>query len=182
MATTPDIYGRLAAELKVYTGHEMTARDFALLIEKMFPGRSGILYGCGLNIKDSSSNIVHVANGWLTIRGRVVEVNEGDITITLPTESKTFYIYAAVRLSDANNLACIEVSDQFMSDTATFNQSGTGTAYFKMATITAQSNGLSNLKIVAETIPDQPTIRTGTSAPTSSTPGKDGDIYIQYTA
>lgn len=169
----------LNAELKVGTGRELTARDFAILIEKIFPGESGILYGCGISVKDA--NTIHINEGWLAIRGRLIHVIAGDIIVELPTSTKTKYVYAACQLGNVENPARIIVGDTRQdSGTVSFNESS-GSAYMTLSKVTAAPTGLSNdITSLVTVIPSQPCIRTGTDAPMSSTPGREGDIYIQY--
>lgn len=166
-------------EIKVFTGHEMTSQDFAILIETMFPGRSGIIYGCNISVSDARSGLLHISAGWAIVRGRLVYINAGDLQISLPTSTQTKYIVLKISLSSTDKPAVVEAVDTVETDTKDFNQSA-GTARLVLASITAQNTGLvaSSLETL-KAIPSSPTIRTGTAAPDNNV-GVDGDIYIQY--
>ena len=135
------------AELKVYPSKEITAQDFAIMMEHITPDISGILYGCTATISNAST--IHVEAGWCIVRGRLVKIDAGDITVTLPSSgSQTKYLVLTVALGNASSPAVVSVEDSVPSDSANFNVTS-GTAYLQMASFAVTSSGASGISTSA---------------------------------
>lgn len=171
------------AKIKVYTGTEMTAQDFAMLIEKVTPTKSGILYGCGVTKKNSTN--LHISSGWCIVRGRIVRIDEGDIPVQLPgSGSITRYLVLTVDLANGANPATVTVEASVGTDTTNFNVLS-GQAYLSLAKLNISSGAI-------ETITDMPVAISGASGDfarytistntwSSGTTTVDGIAYYTYT-
>lgn len=134
----------VSAELKVYPAAEITAQDFAIMMEHITPDISGVLYGCGVTIQDS--NTIHVNAGWALVRGRLVKINEGTLDVTLPSSgSGTRYVILTVNLDNNTSPTSVSIMDSVPSDTTNFNVVS-GSAYLELASFTVSSTRASSMK------------------------------------
>lgn len=168
----------MAVNIKVFPGAELTDQEFALILSRLTPGQSGVIYGARASILETAANTVQFTAGWVLVRGRLITMDKTNVSVPLPTSGSVDYIIALkVSLSNEDNPVEIIVTEKLIADTSTFNVTK-GTAYYPLATVTASTKGLSNVKSTYQ-MSRRPYIRTGTSTPSDST-GEDGDIYIQY--
>lgn len=161
--------------LTVFTGSEITAQDFAVLIEQITPTKTGIIYGCTSTIKNSTT--IHMSAGWAIVRGRLIRVDDGDISVPLLSSgSATRYLVFKVDLANNDTPVVYSIVDTVPSDSSDFNPR-LGVAYMQLASFTVSNRAVTNL-VTSVAMPNQPTIRSGTDAPSNSL-GVDGDIYIK---
>lgn len=170
----------MAMNILVYPDAEMTAQDFAILIEALTPSGSGILYGVRSSIKSGSNNIVRVTPGWVTVRGRLIKVDEAtDVTVPLATSgTKDYTIVMKVSLSAEGQVVELEAVTSIIADTPAFNETD-GVARFPIAFVSVSTSKITSVTS-HRLLSKQPTIRTGTTAPVNGDDSVDGDIYIQY--
>lgn len=124
----------IISTIKVFQDAEMTAQDFALTMEKITPKTSGIIYGCTPTMKNSTT--VHVSSGWVVLRGRIVRIEEGDATVSLPSSGTiTRYLVAKVDLANVDEPSSVTVAASVGTDSNNFNIVS-GQAYLSLGTIT----------------------------------------------
>lgn len=139
------------AAVKIFPRIQTTSQEFALLIEKCMTASSGVLYGCELTA--SSATELAVNSGWVLVRGRIVRVEEGVITVSAQdvieregsyyassTEAHTATSYIAVRVDlmneDSPGAVVSDLAEGDMVDTPDFNvpTGSTSIAYCILAT------------------------------------------------
>lgn len=127
----------------VYPGEEMTAQDFAMLIERVTPEVSGVLYGCTPTRQDSST--LHISAGWAVVRGRLVKITAGNIAVTLPSSgSGTRYIVLKVDLANDVTPTEIDIETYVPSDLPDFNVDALQ-AYLSLGSFTVSTSGISGI-------------------------------------
>lgn len=123
-------------DLLTYPEHSLSPQDFAIMLERATIIKTGILYGC--TTTKASSNTVNVSAGWVAVRGRLVKLDSGTLTFSLPASGTVIY-YALVKVDLANTEApcSVYISTGMPADeTSDFNYSN-GVAYCQLAKITA---------------------------------------------
>ena len=131
--------------IKVFQDASMSDQDFAILAETLTPSYSGILYGCDPTI--SNATTLHVAQGWVMVRGRLITITEGDMTVSLPTSAtETKYLLLTVDLANAATPVTLTLADSIPTDSSNFNET-TGIAYLSIATVVIGSGGISSAVI-----------------------------------
>lgn len=141
-----------SVQLRVYPAAQMSAQDFALLLEKTTSKTTGVLHGC--TVTTSATNSVNVTNGWAIIRGRIVRVNAGTVPVTNWPASGTVTRYLVIKVDLANSGAPVTISTNLTSvpsDYDNFNVVN-GIAYLTLASITVGVNGVTGVTQVFETV------------------------------
>lgn len=172
----------IISNIKVYTGAEMTAQDFAILMEKVAPTTSGVLYGCTVSIKNSST--LHITTGWCLLKGRVVRIEEGDLTATLPGSGTiTRYLVLTVDLANSSAPATVTLEASVGTDTTNFNIQS-GQAYLSLGKITMGTSGISSVDETPVAISggngEFTKYTISTSSWSSGTTTIDGTAYYTY--
>lgn len=75
-----------SAEIKIFPRTKIESKEFALLLEKCMTAVSGVLYG--VDVAAISNGEVSISEGWVLIRGRMVHITAGNISL-LPPETST---------------------------------------------------------------------------------------------
>lgn len=173
----------IQSDIRVFPGTMLRSQDFAILAEKITPHTSGILYGCTPTIK--STSIIHVTAGWIIIRGRIIRVEDGDLSATLPTSgTSTMYLVVTVDLSNADAPCTIDLASSVGTDSANFNVVS-GKAYLSLGKVTIASTGLSSITSIPSVIPSTAAgsatnFTISTSGWSSATTTVDGTAYYIY--
>lgn len=132
----------ITGRLTTYPGAYLSEKDFAILIDSLSYPQSGIIFGCGVTV---SGTTVTIGDGWISIRGRVIQVTNGTIDVPLVTSgTATSYIVAKLAIygSDASDgKVSFFLADSVAYDTGNFNYSG-GNAYLRLATLTITPTGI----------------------------------------
>ena len=126
----------VGSDLLTYPEHSLSPQDFSIMLERATIIKTGILYGTSTT--KASSNTVNVSDGWVAVRGRLVKIESGSLTFSLPASGEVIY-YALVKVDLSNtDLPCtVYISNGMPSDeTPDFNYSN-GVAYCQLAKITA---------------------------------------------
>ena len=167
----------IPANLKVFPAKQLKANEFALLFERAAPlsGGSGVLYGCVPS--RVSASVLGITSGFVVVRGRLVYIEGGQASVSLPSTDTRMWITVQIDLDNNQNPASLVLipHSEWVSDTGN-NISDTGILKKDIGYIDATSedigtpvfNGVQTRRIY-----------TGTNAP-SPTAGLDGDIYFQY--
>lgn len=133
------------ATIKVYPSAELTAQDFAMLINSLTPEDDGRLYGCTIKANGTS---ISLTGGWCVLHGRLVRVktNNDVLDVTKPT-SGTRTRYAVLSINLVNGNVALSVRSSVPEDTANFN-TATGDsimAYLSLAELTIGPNGVTKV-------------------------------------
>ena len=125
----------VASTLLTFPGANFTPQDFAIMLERVSIIKTGILNGC--RVTSLSNNTVSVSEGWAAVRGRVVKVEQGNLSFELPASgSKTYYVILKIDLSNTATPSTIYITDTAPSDEdEDFNYRADGKAYCCLATI-----------------------------------------------
>lgn len=130
-------------DILVYSAKELTAQDFAILTEHITPQSSGVLQGCTVTAKGSST--IHVSSGWCVVRGRLIRVEEGDIEVTIPSSgTSTQFVVVCVDLSNDSMPCELYISPYVPDDSTDFNVSF-GQAYLKIAGFILTTSGITTV-------------------------------------
>ena len=120
--------------LTIYPEAEMTHQDFAITLERVSKIKSGIVSGCSVSVNGTNSLVV--SHGWLIVRGRIIRVNDGSLTVPLISSgTKSSYLAATVDLSNSDAPSVISILDTVPADDADFNENN-GRAYLVIANLT----------------------------------------------
>lgn len=162
--------------IRVYPGAEMTAQDFAVLIEQLTTQDNGVLVGCVVSLKTGTT--LHVTPGWAVLHGRIVRIEGGDISVPLSTTSNlTKYLVLKVDLENTGVPSTVDIYDSVGIDSADFNTNDRGSAYLELAHFTVGTTAVSGV-VNKDRINKTSAVRYGTGDPSNSV-GRDGDIYIK---
>lgn len=174
----------IVSDIRVYPGTMLKSQDFAILAEKITPTVSGVLYGCTPTIK--SSSVVHLSAGWVILRGRIIRVEDGDISAILPTSgTSTKYLVVKVDLSNSDSPCTITLEDSVGSDSSNFNVVN-GTAYLSLGRLTISSSAVAAIDSIPTAMPTSASgastsFTISTSNWSSSTSTVNGTAYYTYT-
>lgn len=131
----------ISGNIKVYSGHELTAQDFAILMEYTTPEVDGRLRGCAIT---PSGTTVNLSSGWCVLHGRLVRVNGGNsITVTKPSSGTTKrHIVLTIDLVDGS--VQLNARASVPDDTEDFNiASGNHVyAHLDLGTVTIGTSGI----------------------------------------
>lgn len=139
--------------LKTWAGSNISAMNDAIVRETTIP-MNGILKGC--DITYSSGNIIHIAAGYGIIKGRLFEIFESDLQVTLPiTGSLPGRIYIRMDLSNIENPIEIKTfvgenfPDLVQDDDANYTN---GIYEIEIATFTAGTVAITDIKFTGTNI------------------------------
>ena len=141
----------MAINLITWAEQTVTPKSDAI-IQDACAGRSGILYGCGVT---ASGNALTVSAGYGVIKGRLFEVSQTAVTVTLPS-SGTQAGTLLVRLDLANTAEPIEIAVETGSYTPTQDEDAnfdSGIYEIVLATFSIASSGISDLEIAESKMP-----------------------------
>ena len=136
----------VATSLLTYPEATFTPQDFSIMLDRVSVIKTGILYGCQVEQVELTNNTVKVPEGWVTVRGRLVKVEEGTLSFALPASGEvTKYVLIAVDLSNTTTPVVCDIYTEVPDDeTADFNFEN-GCAYCVLATIVASPTGITTL-------------------------------------
>lgn len=161
----------LAPYCAVYPDKEMTAQDFALLIEKMSVAKCRILQGCAITV---SSNLLHVAAGWMLLYGRILRVTAGNVSLDSSTSGTngTKYLLAEINIPNSTLPARIYISNKDAKGNDNVNveeatSDGQGIAQWRLASFNWNGSTITNLKVAAVAQEETDIISQYTSGATS---------------
>lgn len=128
---------------------EITAQDFALMIERMSIDKRRVLYGCDVTLA-SSNTALHISPGWILLYGRLIRVLEGTIDVApIATSLGTITRYLIVEVNPYNTsqMAKIFVSNKAPDTQNEINANQREDGYGQMALCTFRQSAatLSNL-------------------------------------
>ena len=124
-------------EVVIYPGKRTESKEFALLMEKITTQASGILYGCAVSLQNGVT--IDVTAGWCVIRGRLIRVDAGSMTVELPQSGTvTYNLVLKIELSNTANPTTTYFTTETPSDSSDFNMSD-GNAYLILGTVTAST-------------------------------------------
>ena len=133
------------AEVKVYAGHELTAQDFAILMEYLTPETDGRLRGCSIT---ASGTYISITSGWCILHGRLIRVRatENIVQVTKPS-SGTKTLYAVLSLNRDTGVVSITARANVPEDTPSFNTTSEDDpmAYACIATLTVGTSGITKV-------------------------------------
>lgn len=141
----------MAINLITWAGQTVTPKSDAI-IQDACAGRSGILYGCGVT---ASGNALTVSAGYGVIKGRLFEVTQTTVTVTLPS-SGTQVGTLIIRLDLANTAEPIEIAVETGSYTPEQDENAnfdSGVYEMVLATFNIASSGISDLEIAESKMP-----------------------------
>lgn len=143
----------MAINLITWAGQTVTPKDDAI-IQDACAGRSGILYGCGVT---ASGNTLTVASGYGVIKGRLFEVTNDSLNISLPS-SGTLKGVLYIRLDLANSSEPIEIAAQTGSTAYQVQQDAnanfnSGVYEMELAKFDVSRSGISNLTVSESKVP-----------------------------
>lgn len=141
----------MAINLITWAGQTVTPKDDAI-IQDACAGRSGILYGCGVT---ASGNALTVSAGYGVIKGRLFEITQTAVTVTLPS-SGTQAGTLIIRLDLANTAEPIEIAVETGSYTPEQDENAnfdSGVYEMVLATFSITSSGISDLEIAETKVP-----------------------------
>ena len=166
----------MSVSVKVFTNVQMASTDFAILMDAIvpYPNGKGVLTGCQISRSDAST--LAITEGWAIVRGRLVHITAGTISVTHPQTSATKHVVLKVVLSNSDNPGQLTIEDSVGEDSANFNQS-LGTAYLELATFTV---GTSDISDVVNTAPTGSRHIFVSTATPGENDGNDGDLWFVY--
>lgn len=141
----------MAINLITWAGQTVTPKSDAI-IQDACAGRSGILYGCGVT---ASGNALTVSAGYGVIKGRLFEVTQTAVTVTLPS-SGTQAGTLIIRLDLANTAEPIEIAVETGSYTPEQDENAnfdSGVYEMVLATFSITSSGISDLEVAETKVP-----------------------------
>ena len=141
----------MAINLITWAGQTVTPKSDAI-IQDACAGRSGILYGCGVT---ASGNALTVSAGYGVIKGRLFEVTQTAVTVTLPS-SGTQTGTLIIRLDLANTAEPIEIAVETGSYTPEQDEDAnfdSGVYEMVLATFSITSSGINNLEVAETKVP-----------------------------
>lgn len=141
----------MAINLITWAGQTVTPKSDAI-IQDACAGRSGILYGCGVT---ASGNALTVSAGYGVIKGRLFEVTQTAVTVTLPS-SGTQAGTLIIRLDLANTAEPIEIAVETGSYTPEQDEDAnfdSGVYEMVLATFSITSSGISDLEVAETKVP-----------------------------
>lgn len=143
----------MAINLITWAGQTVTPKDDAI-IQDACAGRSGILYGCDVT---ASGNTLTVASGYGVIKGRLFEVTNDSLNISLPS-SGTLKGVLYIRLDLANSSEPIEITAMTGSTEHQMEQDAnanfdSGVYEMELAKFDVSSSGISNLTVSESKVP-----------------------------
>lgn len=164
------------ASVKVFTNVQMASTDFAILMDAIvpYPNGKGVLVGCQVSKSDAST--LAITEGWAIVRGRLVHVTSGTISVVHAQTTTTKHVVLKVELSNTDNPGQITVETSVGEDSEDFNQT-LGTAYLELATFTDSTSDISSVTNTAPT--GSRHIFVSTSTP-GENDGNDGDLWFVY--
>lgn len=136
----------MAIELITWGTSEVTPMDDAIVRDAGI-GASGILYGCGVT---ASGNVLTVAAGYGLIKGRLFQITETELTVTLSSGSDLYgRIYIQLDLSNTDTPVSI-LTDTNSTETYTLTQEDDanytdGIYEISLATFTVTTSEISGL-------------------------------------
>lgn len=114
--------------IKTYPGRVLTAQEFSIMMDRLSVVRSGIINGCVLTY---SNGTYVISNGWVSVRGRLVKIEQKTFQIPSSFEGVKWKVYVMVNLGESSEPAsihyCSESDD--LVDSEDFNTNNTGRAY-----------------------------------------------------
>lgn len=126
----------VSCELLTYPDHTFTPQDFSIMLERVSMVKTGIMSGCEVAAVIGSTNQVSVSAGWVAVRGRLVKLESGTLSFTLPqTGTATRYVLVTVNLENTSSPATVTVENSMPSDETTYFNEQNGKAYCVLATI-----------------------------------------------
>lgn len=133
------------ASIKVYPGAEITARDFAILVDSLSPESDGRIIGCSVS---GSGTSVTVTSGWCLLHGRLVRVNGSGtgLTVSKPgSGTRTRYVVLGIDLVTGD--VSLAAMSSIPEDTENFNTASGSSimAYLNLATLTIGPNGITKV-------------------------------------
>lgn len=141
----------MAINLITWAGQTVTPK-YDAIIQDACAGRSGILYGCNVA---AGGNALTVYPGYGVIKGRLFEVTQTAVTVTLPS-SGTQAGTLIIRLDLANTAEPIEIAVETgvytpeQDEDANFDS---GVYEMVLATFSIVSSGISDLEIAESRVP-----------------------------
>lgn len=125
----------VGSTLLTFPGATFTPQDFSIMLERVSVVKTGILFGC--KVEALSTNSVSVAEGWYAVRGRLIKIQNGSLSFSLPASgSATYYILVKVDLANADSPSSVYIASSLPSDESeNFNYVQGGVAYGILATI-----------------------------------------------
>lgn len=146
----------VATSLLTYPEATFTPQDFSIMLDRVSVIKTGILYGCTVEQVELTNNTIKVSAGWVTVRGRLVKLEEGTISFALPqTGTVTKYVIVGVNLENTMAPSSCDIYDAKPTDeTDDFNFEN-GKAYCVLATIEADTTGITNVS--ASPVPERGT-------------------------
>ena len=163
--------------LKVYPNAQMTAQDFAILIEGItpFPDGENIIKGC--EITRASASSIAISAGYVLVKGRIVEVPASTITVTLPSAQTTMHVQLTVDLGNVQSPGTIDIVTSIASDTGDFNIDN-GVVHMGLGSFVATSSDITTVNT------NDNRGRTRHIYLTTATPdnskGNQGDLWFVY--
>lgn len=176
----------ITSALKVYPAVQMTAQDFALLLQwgLSIPGFGTRLSGGTITKTSGSNTAIDITKGWILYSGRIIKIDAATSIelINLPASSNAHGIYIKVNLA-TGEAELIHDENSNIPASSLSNYSGTagsGVGYFKLAAVSTDSNGHIST-ITMEQVASR-RIYAGPQDPenVSGLTGLNGDIYIKY--
>lgn len=176
----------VTSSLEVYPGTQMTAQDFANLLQwgLSIPGFGTRLSGAVITKASGSNTAIDITKGWILYAGRIIKIEAASsIELTnLPASSNDHGIYIKVNLSTGTaELVHDEISNIPSSTLSNYSgTAGSGVGYFRLAKVTTDSN--SHIGTITMDSLASRRIYAGVQNPAnvSGLTGLNGDIYIKY--
>lgn len=134
------------AEVKVFAGMELTAQDFAVLMEYLTPETDGRLRGCTIT---ASGTKLSISSGWCILHGRLIRVraNENATTVSKPS-SGSVTRYAILSLNRDTGVVDLTPRGFIPEDTPSFNTTSVDNpmAYLNLAKLTVTTSGITKVE------------------------------------
>lgn len=141
----------MAISLITWAGQTVTPKDDAI-IQDICAGRNGILYGCAVSPND---NTITIGSGYGLIKGRLFEVTQTTVTVTLPssgTQNGTLYI--KLDLSNSSEpIKFVAVTGSFTPTKDANANYNSGIYEMVLATYTVSTSGISSLARAESKLP-----------------------------
>lgn len=136
----------ITASIKVYSSNELTAQDFAVLMEYVTPEVDGRLYGCKIS---ADGTTVNLSSGWCILHGRLVRVGSGNsITVDKPS-SGTINRHIVLCIDLANAKVYLNARSSVPED-MNINHISTGDhirAYLDLGVVTIGTTGITEVTV-----------------------------------